>query len=168
MRPQVRERQEFHWSQILLHWLIAGLVFTQFMTGSSVARIHKPFPIGRGPSAADLFWHTVHIRRGLAILAFMVLRLVLRLGLGAPPPLGPPSSLRTRIAKAMHWTFYAILIIQGVTGAIATYVWWPISRLHVITTKLLLALIAIHAAAALWHLFVERDGTFERMLGFRR
>jgi hypothetical protein len=33
---------------------------------------------------------------------------------------------------------------------------------------MLLALIALHACAALWHFCIARDGTMERMLPWRR
>jgi cytochrome b561 len=47
--------------------------------------------------------------------------------------------------------------------AVATYFWWPISAVHVILFKVLLALVTIHVAAALWHAFVRKDAVTSRM-----
>jgi cytochrome b561 len=41
----------------------------------------------------------------------------------------------------------------------------PVSAVHVALSKVLLALTALHMIAALWHLFVKRDGTVEGIQG---
>jgi cytochrome b561 len=58
---------------------------------------------------------------------------------------------------------YAVLITEGTTGAVASYLWWPISAAHVILFKVLLALVTIHVAAALWHELVRKDAVMRRM-----
>jgi cytochrome b561 len=93
----------------------------------------------------------------------MALRLIARLWSGVPAPVTEPDAWTTRIAGAAHWAFYAILIAQGITGAIATYFWWPMSVVHVLLFQMLAALLVIHVAAALWHELVRRDDTLRRM-----
>jgi hypothetical protein len=60
---------------------------------------------------------------------------------------------------------YLILFAQATTGAIASYLFWPVSVVHGVLSKVLLGLIVLHALAATsWHFFIERDGVMERML----
>jgi cytochrome b561 len=149
--------------QIVLHWLVAGLVLIQYVTSGAIVRTHQPRLIGRGPDPADLILHTVHNGVGLLIIVLTVARLTVRLWRAAPAPSGDPHAYTTRVARATHWTFYLILIAQGITGAVASYFWWPISAIHVVLFKVLLGLLIVHMFAALWHHFAKRDDTLKRI-----
>jgi cytochrome b561 len=129
-------------------------------------RAHSFHLIGWRPSPTDLALHTVHIRVGLAIVALMLGRLALRLWAGAPAPGDAAGGFTVRFVQGVHFAFYAVLITEGITGAVASYFWWPISAVHVILFKVLLALVAIHVAAAFWHEFVRKDAVIHRM-GFK-
>ena len=155
-------------AQIVLHWLVAGLVLAQYSTSGAIVRTHSiHLIIGQRPNPTDLLLHTIHNRVGLAIVALMLGRLALRLWAGAPLPGGATPGLATRLAQGLHAAFYAVLIAEGLTGAVATYFWWPISTVHVILFDVLLALVTVHVAAALWHAFIRRDGVVHRV-GFRQ
>ena len=119
--------------------------------------------LGWRPSASDLVLHTLHNRVGLAIIVLMLGRLALRLWIGAPAPIVAAGSFAARLALGVHFAFYAVLIAEGMTGAIATYLWWPMSAAHVIFFDILLALLSMHVAAALWHQFVRKDAALRRM-----
>ena len=153
-------------TQIALHWLVASLVLAQYATSGAIVRTHSIHLIGQRPSASDLVLHTVHSRVGLAIVALMLGRLGLRLWAGAPAPLDAAGGVAMRLAQSIHVAFYAVLIAEGVTGAVASYFWWTISAAHVILFKVLLALVTIHVAAAVWHEFVRKDAVMSRM-GFK-
>jgi cytochrome b561 len=150
-------------SQIALHWLVAALVLLQYATSGAIVRTHSIHLIGQRPSPTDLVLHTLHNRVGLSIVALMLGRLVLRLWFGAPSPEGARRSIAARIVQGVHFAFYAVLVAEGVTGAVASYFWWPISAAHVVLFKVLLALVAIHVAAALWHEFVRKDAVMRRV-----
>jgi cytochrome b561 len=163
--------ERYHWGQIALHWVVAGLVVVQYATSGSIERTHHAEHLGQEPSSLDLFLHAVHNRAGLFILALMLVRLALHWRMGAPAPIaGSHSSLavwRSRAAKGIHAAFYAVLIAQALTGATAAYLYWPAARLHSVLAIVTLGLVALHAAAVLWHHAVERDETLWRMLGRR-
>lgn len=148
--------------QVVLHWTVAALVAGQYATSGAISRTHGMHMIGWRPSATDMALHMLHNRAGLAIVGLMVVRLALRLWVGGPLP-GTARSRSTPLAGLTHAAFYVVLVAEGVTGAIATYLWWPISAVHVILFKILLGLVAIHVVAAFWHWVVLKDGTFERM-----
>jgi cytochrome b561 len=138
-------------AQIALHWLVAALVLAQYASSGAIVRAHSIHLIGQRPS-----------RGGLAIVALMLGRLVLRLWVGAPAPRDSSQSA-AYLAWAVHFAFYAVLIAEGLTGAVATYFWWPISATHTVLFKILLMLVTIHVAAALWHEFLRKDKVMRRM-----
>jgi cytochrome b561 len=157
----------YHWGQIALHWLVALLVAVQYATGGSIERTHSAVARGLEPESLDLTLHAIHNRAGLVIFGLMLIRLAMRLLIGAPSPTVPDSGWQIRLARAMHFGFYFILLIQASTGAIASYLFWPVSVLHVTLSKVLLALITLHAFAAIWHFSIKRDGVMERMIPLR-
>jgi len=149
--------------QIALHWLVAALVLEQYASSGAILRSHTYHRLGWRPSASDLLLHSLHNRAGLAIIGLMLARLALRLWIGAPAPMAALGSLAARLAQGVHFAFYAVLIAEGVTGAVASYFWWPMSAVHVILFDLLLALVTIHVAAALWGQFVRKDAALRRI-----
>ena len=149
--------------QIALHWLVVGLVIAQYGTSGAVVRTHSIHMIGQRQNPTDLILHTLHNRLGLALVALMIGRLGCRLWAGVPVPAGHATGLAVRAAFIVHIAFYAVLITEGITGAVASYFWWPISLAHVILFKILLGLVAVHIAAVLWHQFVLRDGALGRI-----
>ena len=157
--------QKYHPIQIALHWLIVALVLVQYATSGAIVRTHEAVAAGSGPTPDDLFLHVVHNRVGLFIVVLMVARLVVRVLIGRRHRADnmPASS---RAATIGHAALYVLLIAQGLTGAIASYLWWPISIVHVVLFKVILAAVAGHVAMALWHHFFLRDGTLRRMLPF--
>jgi cytochrome b561 len=149
--------------QIALHWLVAALVLAQYATGGAIVRMHSMHALGWRPSASDLALHTFHNRAGLTIVALMLGRFALRLWRGAPAPMIATGSLAARLAQFVHLAFYAVLIAEGATGAIATYIWWPMSAAHVAMFDVLLALVTIHVAAVLWRQFVLKEAALRRI-----
>ena len=152
-------------TQIALHWIVAALVLGQYATSGAITRTHQVRMIGQHISSSDLTLHMLHNRFGLLIVALMGFRLLVRWRRGVPPPLQDRGTWAARLAGAAHWGFYALLVAQGVTGAIATYFWWPISAAHVVLFKVFLALLVVHVAAALWRAVVKRDGAMARIVG---
>ena len=169
MSTPLRRRPGFYspW-QIALHWLVVLLVMAQYMTSGSIERTHH-LPAGTQPDPTDLLLHAAHNYTGMFIVLLMVTRLALRWKLGAPEPLPAAGSRRMArfqqgFAQALHLAFYGLLIAQGVTGFIASYLWWPASTAHVILFRALFGLICLHIAGAMWHLFVTGDATMQRMI----
>ena len=164
MSQKKLDLQSYHWCQIALHWLVAVLVAIQYATGGSIERTHHAAARGLVPETLDLTLHAIHNRTGLVIFGLMLIRLAVRLLIGTPALAASDPDWQSRLARAAHLGFYLILLVQASTGAIASYVLWQVSSFHAALSKVLLALIALHALAALWHRFVRRDGTLERMI----
>jgi cytochrome b561 len=102
----------------------------------------------------------------MAIGLLMGLRLVLRLL--QPPESSKHGSWAGRAAKALHYGFYAAIIGQACMGFVASYLWFTVAPYHMIGSRVILAMLALHLAAAAWHTLVVRDETVDRMVFSRR
>ena len=160
------------------HWLIMALLVVQYSIGWLMPDIHR----GQQPGAGMTF----HASFGIVILALIVLRLAWRL----THPVAPESSLPLwqRLSSGVaHWLLYTLVLATTVTGWLfASFRGWSISffyltplpmlasdnaaagkaidGLHQAAEWALLAVIGIHVAAALAHLFIYRDRVMQRML----
>jgi cytochrome b561 len=161
---------------IAAHWLTLVLVAAQFATA---------WLLNLGGEVQEIL--VVHRSLGILTWIVVMLRLTWRHAFAHLPPF--PASmpkLQQRLAKLNEYGLYGLLLVQPLTGLgntllhgrpFALFVWqvpaWlapakSISRLleslHELGGWMLLALIGIHAAAALFHWLILRDGVLQRML----
>jgi cytochrome b561 len=128
-----------------------------------------------------------HMLMGGLIFVLMLLRLVTRISTEHPPAASTGNALLDRLAPWFHWSLYALVFAMLASGVGASalahlpqVVFGGVGSLpvnfdaipprvaHGVLAKLLLLLIGLHAAAALYHQFVRRDGLFSRMAFGRR
>jgi cytochrome b561 len=147
-------------SQIALHWLVAALALFLFVTGDNTTRAFS----AAGASDAGWGWVPLHACVGLVILAVMLWRLELRREFGVPgAPESEPQPLRW-LASAVHIGLYADLIGAGIVGLLVFFGARGLAPLHELMTRLvLLALVALHVAGAVWHQIYWRDNVLSRM-----
>lgn len=165
---------------IVLHWVIALAVLGQIAFGWYLQTVPRLTP-------DRTVFVNMHKSTGLVIGLLILARLAWRLT-HKPPPL--PASMpawERRAAAASHALLYACMLIMPLAGytasnfskfgvklfnAVLLPPWGADDRavyaffngLHVATSYVFAALIAIHIAAALKHLFFPRYGIFRRML----
>lgn len=167
---------------VALHWLVAALFVGQFAWGWLMQEIPKSPPGMR----ADAF--NVHKSIGLCVLGLMLFRLGWRIA-HRPPALPPMPAWQAVLARVTHIALYAALIVQPVAGYLGS-VWsgYPVkwfgitlpawgsksvalkdamSDVHLVTSFVLLALVALHVAGALHHA-LRGDGLLARMSFGRR
>jgi len=160
---------------VTMHWLTALLMIVLIATGFRAANTVDP-----ATKAAIL---RVHIPIAIAVLVLMVLRIGWWWGLDRKPhPITGSSRWQERTAQAVHLLFYVAIfgmiasgigmvalsgaapMIFGGEGALLPDFWrYPPRVPHGFGAELLLALIALHAGAALYHQFVRRDHLLRRM-----
>ncbi len=153
------ERDTYSPLQIALHWLVAVLVLAAWFTSDGMGRAldHR---LEQGP---DGTW-PLHVWLGLAVLAVVVLRLFVRRRLGAPPP-AQHSDLLTRAARWGHGLLYALVVLIPLVGILVWFVGIEaLGDIHGLAGNALLWLAGAHAAMALFHQYVLKDGTLVRML----
>lgn len=168
---------------IILHGVMALLIAGGFAIGLSMVEL----PL----SPLKLQLYAYHKWTGVSVAALLLLRIVWR-GLHPPPPL-PAGMPRWELnaAHASHLLLYLLMIcvplsgwlMSSAKGVTTVYLGlWPLpnavardealgvflAALHRTLTYTLLALVAVHVAAALKHHFIDRDGVLGRMFHLNR
>jgi cytochrome b561 len=172
------DRLQYGSTAKVLHWLIVALLLAQYLIGWLMPDLHRNMK----PGAPMMF----HVSIGMTILILIVVRLVWRL----THPVAPESSLAPwqRLAsEAAHWLLYALVLATTITGWLfASFRGWSMSFFYLVPMPMLasdnpaagkaidglhqamewtlLAVIGLHVAAALVHLFVYRNRVMQRML----
>jgi cytochrome b561 len=105
-----------------------------------------------------------HVFGGGLVLVFALWRLILRQTRGVPDaPMSEPAPLRLA-AHLGHLALYALMILMPVSGMVA---WFggieSAADAHEVLKTAMLALVAVHVVAALWHQFWLKDGLLLRM-----
>jgi cytochrome b561 len=163
-----------------LHWLVAALILANIALGLTM--VDMP---GITPTKLRFFnWHKWV---GVAVFALVALRLAWR-WIHVKPPL--PASMpgwERRAAKASHAALYALMFAVPASGYFYSLAaGFPVVflgvlplpvliapdptlkellvGLHHLLAWALIALLALHVAAALKHRFVDHDGVMARML----
>ena len=161
----------FHWviALMVLGMLLAGL-FAGFLPGGNF----KSLVVG------------LHRSTGFVILVLMALRLWWRSVNPRPKDLGP-NAFENQIGRLMHIFLYILVFLQPLFGILMSQAFGSqvsvfglftlpavlpknpavgsvFSQMHSITALLLAISVAIHAAAALKHHYIDRDRTLVRMI----
>ncbi len=158
-------------SMVVIHWLTAVLVLGAWLTAAGGREVVRNPPV-------------LHFALGMTVLVLVFPRLILRLVEGAPAADTQHGWLAIG-AKVGHGLLYLLLIALPITGwyaasrmgvaisflgvqlpAIASKVQGHpglIAELHENAGTFILVLAGLHALMALWHQFVRRDGTMQRM-----
>jgi cytochrome b561 len=148
--------------QIGLHWLIAGLILTNYLVSEGMEDAFDGMLEG---GVVTGLVPAVHVYAGLAVLVLSVLRLVLRLVSGAPEAPGVPGSLGVMLAGLGHKALYLLMIVVPALGAITWYGQTELTAdAHVIAMNVMMLLVLGHSAVALLHQFVLKDGLLVRMI----
>ena len=159
----MKTRHGYSIFQITLHWLIAALVLFQLFYGESMTAVVDAADSGQPVPAAEQTLGSAHYWVGLAILALVLVRLVLRLISGAPAPAGRGPRWMQVAAHASHGLFYVLLLATPAIGLLAFYLGDPWGDIHSLAKPAFIVLVAVHAVAALYHQFWLKDGTLKRM-----
>jgi cytochrome b561 len=157
--------RRYSFAQITLHWLAVLLIVEQYITSAAILRAHGYRPLGKPPDPFDMTLHSVHTRVGLAIFALVALRLGLRLLWGAPAWRRSLPLWRKHLSTSVQYALYLVLLTEAAAGAVASYLWWPMSVVHKSLFWALLALVALHLGGALLSFVTRPRETLYRITG---
>jgi len=175
----IHNRTEYTGIAKLFHWLILALLVVQFAIAWTMP------DIGRDSVPTGLIgWH---LSVGAAILAVMIVRLAWRLTHPAPPAPADLAPALATLSRVTHYLLYSVLIVLPILGwANASARGWAVKLfgvvplpalmakgsalghslgdVHATLATVLLAIVALHVAGALYHAVVLKDRTVQRML----
>ncbi|MFY7962240.1 MAG: cytochrome b [Elsteraceae bacterium] len=161
-----------------MHWAMALFMFLALGTGL----IMEDLPGG----AWQNLTYNLHRSFGVTVLVLVVIRIGLRLALGAPPEARFSSPFQAFAAKITHKLFYVTGVAMPVVGWVGTSAFgapvivyglvtlpplvakskpladWTLG-LHEAIGNAIMILIVAHVAGALYHHFFLKDGLIRRM-----
>lgn len=160
---------------VTIHWLSAIAILTMLGSGFRAASMTD--------SAAKQAILMVHVPLGVLILLLTLFRLFWWWRVDQKPaPVSGDPAWQTFSAKAIHVLFYVVILgmaasgigIMALSGAGSILFGANADPLpdfsqflprgpHGLGARLMLALFALHAGAALYHHFIKRDGLIWRM-----
>ena len=164
---------------VVLHWIVALLIIALMASGWYMVGTPKNTP-------ERAFFFNLHKSLGIVAAIFVVAMIVWRIRHEAPAlPITMPRW--ERMAAALnHGLFYVFMVLVTVAGYLTSSFskygpklfgillphWgWEDAALrgnfaavHRVAALVFAALIAIHIAAALKHLLLDKDGVFQRMM----
>jgi cytochrome b561 len=175
------KRRPDRWSPVsqLLHWATLALIVWLAWRGLTMVDMPN--------TPAKINAYALHKSLGLTLLALVVVRLAWRLLARAPRPVTGTPAWQERIASLTHVGLYVLLLAMPLSGWLFNSAsgyplqWFKQFNLPAIAGRdtalaelavnvhrwgfwLLVLLVALHAGAALYHHFVQRDATLLRML----
>ena len=173
-KPKTANR--YHTALVVLHWLLAMLLLFALGMGSFVL---STTPNNAPEKIAALQGHMIG---GGLILLLTLVRLGVRLNTVHPPAATTGHPLLDRLAPLTHWVLYFLVLLMagsgvamsvmaglpaivfGGVGSLSVYFnSLPPRAVHGVVANLLMLVIAMHVAAALYHQFVRRDSLMARM-----
>jgi cytochrome b561 len=179
---KMKQVSRYHPLLVTLHWLLAVLIIAALIVGF--------FALAATPNSdvRKIAVLRLHMAGGMLILALMVIRFVVLMLTSRPADATTGYPLLDRIAPITHYGFYLLVLLMAgtgfATGLLAglpdivfggsgaplppTFSIYPTWVAHGYVAMLLVAFIALHVLAALYHQFVRRDGLFRRMSFGRR
>ena len=160
----------------ILHWAIAALVLATWPLG---------FVIHLVKGDSQPLFYALHEGFGFVVIWLMLIRVGNKILTRSPQTEGP--RLEAIAAHTVHGLLYVFLIIQPVSGFLATNahgfplkwfglvtIWspigkspdiaWTLSAIHTWSGWILLGLFALHIGAVLMHHVIKRDETLYRIL----
>jgi cytochrome b561 len=176
MHPAARRDLYYDPVTIALHWTTAALVALLWLIGQT---------IDWAPSGSlRVDYRSLHMLLGVTLLGVFTARVLWRLCRGRSLP-GVGNELMEWIARLTHWALYLLILAALVLGLANVWVrgdtifnlftvpaFDPANKAlrtligdwHALAANAILILAGVHAAAALFHHIVLRDGVLRRML----
>ncbi|WP_323845434.1 cytochrome b [Microbulbifer magnicolonia] len=175
--------KQYGWVAIVLHWFMAPAIIGMFALGWWMRQLSYYDPWYRqGPE--------LHKGIGILLLGLLLFRLLWKLANPSPAAAANTPRWQALAARAAHGVIYLLLLAIMCSGylistadgrPIDVFGWFSVpatiqgfanqediaGEIHEILAWTLMALVALHALAALKHHFFDRDATLRRMLGLR-
>lgn len=173
----MQDVSRYHPVLVVLHWLLAVLILGALGIGF--------FALAATPDSdpGKIGVLRLHMVAGIAILLLTFARLFVRWGSVKPIAATTGSAILDRLGIFTHYALYLVVVLMVATGLATALLAglpgivfgnagatlpknldsYPTLDAHSTLALVLVALIALHIVAALWHQFVRKDGLLRRM-----
>lgn len=178
----VGDKARFVWPRAATHWLIALLIL--FLLGSGLFGLAAADDTD--PGKIDIL--RAHMIAGVGVLVMIALYALAALFSKRPPKASSGHAMLDALATLVHAALPLCTLVMIASGIAtvraaglanivfaasadrlpATIAGLTSFQIHAGAARLVLALVALHIAGALYHQLVLRDGLFGRMLPWRR
>jgi cytochrome b561 len=176
------------WMTRVLHWSMAALILLQLGFGAYIVQVVRDDLLTRFALTQ------LHKSWGFVVFVLALIRVAWRALNPSRPPLPPMPAWQARAARLSHRLLYVLMFLMPLSGwvmasasptqdllqmqnmvfetfalpdpfvpgvaSVETAAWW----VHTVAAAVLALVLAVHAAAALRHQFVDRDHLLARML----
>jgi len=166
---------------VLLHWLMAFGIFGLFGLGLYMVELSYYDPLGN-------ILPFIHISVGMLLVPVLIFGIIWKLIHPGPAPLAETTALERALAKLVHHLLtlliaailisgYLITTARGSSVSVFDIISVPstitsipeqeyyLGLTHQYLAYGLIALVVVHAVAALKHHFINKDNSLRRMLG---
>ena len=168
-----------------MHWIMAALLLFQLAAGLVMA-YDAPRPNVASWLVDTFALYDVHKLLGVVLLGLVAVRLMVRVKSGAPADEPSLEPWQRESSHMVHGWLYLLMFGVPILGWLAVSLYpalvvfgsLPLPGLaepdrdlskgvflaHALAAYVMIALVAVHVGAALYHHFVRRDGVLRRML----
>lgn len=166
--------KRYHPVHVVLHWLVAALTILLLLAGM--------FVLSPTPNDQELQLLGGHKMMGILLGVLMIARLITRFVFKRPAAADAGHPALNLIGKVVHFLLYAGVfammftgdsldeaygletLLKGGGGSMPEDLFiYPERFMHGNMAFIMLALIALHAGAALYHQFIRKDNLISRM-----
>ena len=169
--------------QVALHWLMLVLLVAVY----AAMELRENFPKGSDPRE---FLKSLHFMLGISVLILVAIRIAARFSGPTPAIVPQPPSWQELLAKLLHLAMYAFMIGMPIAGWLILSgegkpvpffglelppLMGPdkdlaetIEHWHKDVGEWAYYVVGLHAVAALFHHYVQKDNTLVRMLPWGR
>lgn len=156
------QERSYNTAQIVLHWAIAALIIFNYFVSEGMGRAFRQH-LNDSNTGYNLV-SSLHVYVGLAIIALVVIRIIVRLV--SRKNKKNSQNLLDRISHITHEALYLLMFLVPIFGATAWYLGIHfMGDVHEIAMNIMMTLVLLHAAAALFHQYVLKDRTLMKMFG---
>ncbi|MFZ1774321.1 MAG: cytochrome b/b6 domain-containing protein [Rhizobiaceae bacterium] len=161
---QIKISAGYSTAQKALHWVVALIIVQQVVLHENMLAAWEAYTKNGDAAGLSSLSVQAHVWGGLAVLGFALWRVWLRRTHGAPAvPANEPPLLKLA-AHATHVLLYALMIFVPISGAAAYFGGVALaSTAHVVMKNVLIPLVLLHVAGALYHHFWLKSDVLKRM-----
>ena len=170
-------RSGYGWVSIAAHWLTAIVVLTMWTLGT----------MSQTDVQDDAAWYAhLHMSIGVSVYVLLWGRILWRFTVGHPAPHPGQSAILFPVAKTFHYLFLIAIGVMLISGPLMVWAGGDaievfafaipspfapstglhdlLRRVHGVTASIIILSAVLHILAALKHIVINRDGTFDKIM----